>query len=116
MQWKTECTVNGRWKGFAHIVEAKYDDEFTAIYGCVDVDLPDEAERGIIGNTLTIQVPDGRRMEVYVLRSICNELKISVDGNAPSKYYGCYFVSHGDLTTLEAVLEKFNNPDPPKGW
>jgi hypothetical protein len=108
--WKTDCKVDGH-NGFAHIVEREYSHHFKVWYGCVDIvcdkeDMQAIAEVGyqLSNRQVQMKLEDGRSMTVYISGSEILQTPVVHDGEAPSNYLGCYFVSLTALTNLMDLL------------
>jgi len=112
-EWKTDCRVDGH-NGLAHIVEQEYSPRFKVWYGCVDIVCDKEDMQAIadVGNRLEnrqvqMQLEDGRSMTVYILGYEILQTPVVHEGEAPSNYLGCNFVS---LTPLLNLMDFLNDP------
>jgi hypothetical protein len=111
--WKTDCRVEEH-NGLAHIVEQEYSPGFKVWYGCVDIvcDKEDMQEIVDVGNRLInrqvqMQLEDGRSMTVYISGFEILQNSVVHEGEAPSNYLGCNFVS---LTPLLNPMDLLNDP------
>jgi hypothetical protein len=113
-EFKTDCKVAG-YPGLAHIVEQAYDKGFKVWYGCVNIlcegqNIQAVSEFGgrFLNRLLQMEIEDGRTMTIHIGKCRSELVNLSLGGQAPTAYLGCYFVS---LTPLINVMEMLDDPD-----
>jgi hypothetical protein len=104
--WKCNCTINGRIKGVAHVVEQEYDAQFKFWYGALEVECNEGSIQQISANVASfvnreaeLELDDGRSMTVYLQGG-----SILQDGEPLSTTAICYFVSHTPLFNKKQSL------------